>query len=292
MAIAAVAYHRPRTLDAACALGREYGADGAFLAGGTELLPDYQRGRERARHLIALDAVDELLGAREIDGELHIGALTTMAHIARSALVRSFSEALCEAAASVGSPPIRSRATIGGNFCRAVPCADTPSPCIATEARVRVAGPEGAREIPAEQFFTGSRRTALRAGEVLVSVILPVQPVGAASAYQRFTRRRGSALAVASVAVRLATAGGVITSARVAYGAVSATPILSARGESLLVGQAPSDDLFARAGALSLDEALNHADVRRSDSLRRSVLPVLTQRALHDAAERAAGRRA
>lgn len=288
MAIAAVAYHRPTTLAAACALGREHGDDGAFLAGGTELLPDFQRGRERARHLIALDAVEELAGIREMGGELHIGALTTIAHVARSPKVRAWSEALADAAASIGSPPIRSRATIGGNFCRAVPCADTPAPCIAAGARVRLVGPDGEREMPAEAFFVGSRRTALRAGELLVEIILPAQPAGAASHYQRFTRRRGSALAVASVAVRLSLSGRNIATARVVYGAVSSTPLLSARLEAMLVGKAPSDALFAQAAAVSSDEALGAIDVRRSDSLRRSVLPVLTRRALIEAAARAA----
>ena len=290
MAIAAVAYHRPTTLAAACALGREHGADGSFLAGGTELLPDFQRGRERSRHLIALDAVEELAGIHETGGELRIGALATIAQIARLPIVRAWSEALAEAAASIGSPPIRSRATIGGNFCRAVPCADTPAPCIAAGARVRLVGPDGERELPAEAFFVGARRTALRAGELLVEIILPAQPAGAASSYQRFTRRRGSALAVASVAARLTVSHGRIATARVAYGAVSSTPVLSARIEALLVGQAPTDAICAQAAAISVEETLPAADVRRSDSLRRSVLPVLTRRALAEAAARAARR--
>jgi CO/xanthine dehydrogenase FAD-binding subunit len=153
---------------------------------------------------------------------------------------------------------------------------------------VRLVGPDGEREMPAEAFFVGSRRTALRAGEILVAVILPAQPAGAASHYQRFTRRRGSALAVASVAVRLSLSGRNIATARVVYGAVSSTPLLSARLEAMLVGKAPSDALFAQAAAVSSDEALGAIDVRRSDSLRRSVLPVLTRRALIEAAARAA----
>lgn len=288
MSIAVTAYHRPTTLAAACALGRVHGADGAFLAGGTELLPDFQRGRERARHLIALDAVTELCGLREVDGELRIGALATIAHLARSTKVRAWSQALGEAAGAIGSPPIRSRATIGGNFCRAVPCADTPAPCIAAGARVRLVAPDGERELDAEAFFVGSRRTALRAGELLVEVILPAQPAGAASSYQRFTRRRGSALAVAAVAARLSLSRGNIATVRVVYGAVSPTPLLSARIEAMLVGRAPTDAFFAEVATVSVEEALPPGDVRRSDNLRRSVLPVLTRRALIEAAARAA----
>jgi CO/xanthine dehydrogenase FAD-binding subunit len=290
MTIAAVAYHRPTSLASACEMGRVYGADGAFLAGGTELLPDMHRGRETARHLIALDAVTELHGARELNGELRIGALTSIAHIARSPVVRAWHEALAEAAAAIGSPPIRSRATIGGNFCRAVPCADTPAPCIVAGARVRLVGPDGPRDVNAEAFFVGSRRTALLPGEVLVEVILPAQPAGSASSYQRFTRRRGSALAVAAVAARVTLSDGIISGVRVAYGAVSATPILSARIEALLVGKVPTEQLLADAAAVSIDEALAPRNTRRSDSLRRDVLPVLARRALETAITRAGGR--
>ncbi|MEK6687433.1 MAG: FAD binding domain-containing protein, partial [Gemmatimonadota bacterium] len=121
MALPTIAYHRPATLADACALGVQCGADGAFLAGGTELLPDYHRGREGARQLIALAGVEELHGIRVEAGTLWIGALTTVAEVARSTLVREWCPALAEAAGAVGSPPIRSLATIGGNFCRAVP---------------------------------------------------------------------------------------------------------------------------------------------------------------------------
>lgn len=290
MGIAVIAYHRPPTIDSACALAREYGSEGAFLAGGTELIPDYQRGRESARHLIALDGVAELHGIRRDGATLRIGALATIAQVERSADVRGFSAALVEAASAIGSPTIRSRATLGGNFCRAVPCADTPAAAIAAGARVRLVGPDGEREMPAEEFFVGARQTALRLGEMLVEVILPAQPTHAASSYERFSRRRGSSVAVASVAVRLQVTNGSITDVRAVYGAVSATPILSTRLASLLVGKAPSGELFAQVAAVSVEEAMADATTRRSDSLRRDVLPTLTRRALVRAADRANGR--
>lgn len=290
MGIAVTAIHRPATLASAVALGHEYGPVGAFLAGGTELIPDYQRGREAAQHLIALDGVAELHGICRDGDALRIGALVTIAQLSRSPEVRIFSAALVEAASAVGSPTIRSRATIGGNFCRAVPCADTPAPAIAAGARVRLVGPDGERELAAEQFFTGARSTALRRGEVLIEIILPAQPARAKSSYERFSRRRGSSVAVAAVAVRLQLTDGAITDARVVYGAVSAVPILSTRLAPLLIGNPPSEELFATVAAISVEEALPEVSTRRSGSLRRDILPTLTRRALVRAAERAVGR--
>src|SRR5512143_3973094 len=98
MSITAIAYHRPATLVEACALGLELGSEAAFLAGGTELLPDYHRARETASHLIALDRIPELQGIR-VDGDvLRIGALSTVAQVAGSPLVREWFAVLADAA--------------------------------------------------------------------------------------------------------------------------------------------------------------------------------------------------
>lgn len=289
MGILDFSYHRPASLAEACALGERLGADAAFLAGGTELLPDYQRQREAARHLIALDALDELRGIGVENGRLAVGGLTTIAEVAASSVVREWFPALAEAAQAIGSPPIRSRATIGGNFCRAVPCADTPPAAIAGGALVRVIGPAGMREMDAERFFTGPRQTALQPGEVMVAVLVPTQPRHSGASYHRFARRQGSALAVAAVAARVTMEGGKIGEARLALGAVSPVPMLAARAASMLQGETPSADLFALAGALCADEALPISDLRGSAEFRRELVSVLARRALAEAVRRAEG---
>jgi len=289
MTIAATAYHRPDSLAEACALGRHYGSDAAFLAGGTELIPDYQRERETARHLIALDSIRELRGISEERGLLRIGALTTIAEVAASSLVRAWLPALADAARAIGSPQIRSMATIGGNFCRAVPCADTPPAAIAGAARARIVGTLGERELDAESFFTGPRRTALGSGDVLVEIVVPTQPHHSGMSYQRFSRRSGPALAVAAVAARVTLEQGKIRGARIVLGAVAPTPLLVARVAAMMEGEAPSDALFERAGVWCAEDARPITDVRGSADFRRELVSVLTRRALHEAVTRAGG---
>jgi carbon-monoxide dehydrogenase medium subunit len=289
MTIAATAYHRPASLAEACALGRHYGSDAVFLAGGTELIPDYQRDRETARHLIALESIHELRGISEQDGVLRIGALTTVAEVAASALVRARLPALADAALAIGSPQIRNMATIGGNFCRAVPCADTPPAAIVCAARVRVVGVLGTGELDAESFFTGPRKTALGPGDVLVEIIVPAQPHHSGTSYQRFARRSGPALAVAAVAARVTLEQGRITGARIALGAVAPTPLLAARAAAMMEGEAPSDALFERAGTWCAEDARPISDVRGSADFRRELVGVLTRRALREAVTRAGG---
>jgi carbon-monoxide dehydrogenase medium subunit len=280
-------YFRPSTLAEACAVASRLGDEAAFIAGGTELIPDFQRERETARHLISLDHIGELRGIAIKQGALCIGALTTVAAVAASALVRERLVALADAARAIGSAQIRSVATIGGNFCRAVACADTPPAAIVGEARVRLVGPLGSREMSAEQFFVGSRHTVLAPGEVLVDITLPSQPAGSGSSYQRFSRRKGAALAVAAVAARVTLAGGRIDGARLALGAVAPVPLLAVHAAAMLEGERPSRALFAEVAAACADEALPVTDVRGSAEFRRELVNVLARRALDEASARA-----
>ncbi len=280
-------YHRPATLADACALGLRLGADAAFLAGGTELLPDFHRGRESATHLIALDRITELTHIRADADGLYIGALATVGAVAASPEIRAWLPALAEAARALGSPQIRSLATIGGNFCRAVPCADLPPVGIVAEARVRLAGVRGSREVTPEQFFVGPRKTVLEPGEILREIVIPLQPARSGTSYQRFALRRGSALAVASVAARVVLAGETIVEARIALGAVAPVPCLAPRAGALLQGHTLSAERFALAAAAAAAEARPITDIRGTEVFRRDLVEVLTRRALEEAADRA-----
>ena len=284
------AYHRPATLAEASALGEQFGACAAFLAGGTELIPDYQRGRETAAHLIALDGIRELRGIA-VDGDtLRIGALTTVAEIASSPLVARWLPALADAARSIGSPQIRSRATLGGNFCRAVSCADLPPAAIAGGARLRLSSRGGERLLDAQEFFVASRRTVLMHGELLVELLIPTPVASSGTSFQRFAHRRGMALAVASVAAALTLDGDRIGSATIALGAVAPTPVVVHEAPSLLVGELPSDDLFRRVALVCAEAARPISDIRGSADFRRELVAVLARRALDQATSRARGR--
>jgi len=289
MAMPDFTYLRPGNLAEACALASRLGGEAAFIAGGTELIPDFQRERETARQLIALDGIGELRGIATEGALLRIGGLTTVAEVASSALVRGRLVALADAARAIGSAQIRSLATIGGNFCRAVACADTPPAAIVGEARVRIVGTQGTRELLAEEFFLGPRRTVLARGEVLAAILLPAPPPGTGSSYQRFSRRKGAALAVAAVAARVTLAGGTITGARVALGAVSPVPMLVAGAADVLIGARPSTSVFEEAARRCADEALPITDVRGSADFRRELVSVLARRAIAEAVARAGG---
>ncbi|MDE3127962.1 MAG: FAD binding domain-containing protein, partial [Gemmatimonadota bacterium] len=169
----------------------------------------------------------------------------------------------------------------------AVSCADLPPAALVAGARLRIATPGGARDVAAAEFFVGARRTVLGPGELLTDLLLPAPPAGRGTRFERFSLRRGMALAVASVAARLDVERGVISGAAIALGAVAPTPMLVPEAAELLRGGRPSAALFERAAEVCAAASLPIGDVRGSAGHRRRVVRVLVRRALERAAARA-----
>jgi carbon-monoxide dehydrogenase medium subunit len=178
---------------------------------------------------------------------------------------------------------------MGGNFCCAVPCSDTPPICITAGAEVVLAGPQGKRSLPATGFHRGVRETVLGPGEILTEIRLPAQPPHSGASYQRFGLRRGMALAVAAVAARVDLVSGRIDGARIVMSAVAPVPLAAKRAEKELEGKKPDPDVLARAAAIAAEESQPIDDLRGSIQYRRELVQVLTTEALTLAATRAAG---
>lgn len=291
MHIADFVFHRPATLVEASTLARELGEGAWFLAGGTDVVPDLKRRLRAARHLISLAAIEDLKGIRRIGDGIEIGALTTHAEVASSDLVRGVLPALTDAAASIGGHQVRSQATIGGNWCGGVPCADTPPVCIVGRARAVVAGGETDREVDAADFITAPRETVLERGEILRCIRIPAPPANSGTSFQRFTLRKGLALAVASAAVAVELDGHTIASARIALGAVGPRPVVAKSSVAVLEGNEPGEELFAEAAEAAAKDARPITDIRGSEEYRREIVRVLSCRAFAQAVGRARGER-
>ncbi|MDP6418607.1 MAG: FAD binding domain-containing protein [Candidatus Krumholzibacteria bacterium] len=276
-------FHRPGSLEEACKLGEKLQDRARYLAGGTELVPDFRSGRDSAEDLISLKDIPGLDSIQAEEEGLRIGSMATLAQIAHSDDVRQHSPALARAASLMAGEQIRSQATIGGNFCRAVSCADTPPICIVSEAQLQLHSLSGVRTMPAEDFFTGPRQTLLLPGEILHSLFLPNPGKGFGASYQRFTLKQGQALAVAAVAASLLLREGKIARARIALAAVAPTPLLVPDAGRFLEGKPADACHFPKASELAEAAASPICDLRGSEQYRRDLVKILSLRALEEA---------
>jgi CO/xanthine dehydrogenase FAD-binding subunit len=278
-------YLKPGSIEETLRLLKARGPAARVLAGGTDVVSELRDGLIAPDLLIDIKGIAGLDAIAFDDAALVIGPLVTFTDLIESEAVRHEFPVLWEAAKTVGSVGIRNRATMVGNICSAVPCADAAPPLLVYEATVRVAGPDGARSIPIADWFLGPRRTALGLGEIVTSVRVPRPADGHAGAFVKLGRYRGEDLAQASVAI-LALRGDVY---RVAFGAVAPTPVRARRIESLMEGRALDDALIGDATRLVPEETAPITDIRASREYREHMLPIMLERGLRAAAGRLTG---
>ena len=271
---AAFAYHRVDTLPEALDRLAELGGDAKVLAGGQSLVPMMNFRLARPAALVDITRVGELRGMERTGSTLRIGALTTHAEVERAgeALDGGFG-ILRHAAAWVGHMPIRSRGTFGGSIAHADPAAEWCMLAVALDATIEIAGPDGERELAAEDFLLGYYTTALEPGEVITAVRFPAPCRRAA--IEEFARRHGDFAVVAAV-VALPDGG----APRVVIGGVDEVPVRARDAERVLAQGGPSPEAFAEAARAAAAEIDPVSDLHAGADYRRELTEVLVERAL------------
>ncbi len=278
-------YERATSVDGAIAALERLGPDARIIAGGHSLLPMMKLRLANPGHLIDINDLDELAYIRTQGDEIRIGALTRHVDLLKSELLAEWFPVFRDAEQVIADPVVRNRGTIGGSLCQADAAEDLSAVCAAAKATVVIRGTGGERVVGMGEFHVGPYMTAVGAGEMLTEVRLPMRP-GGGSAHEKVERRSGDfAIAAASAAVWVD--GGTIADVGVAMSAVGPTTVELKRAEELLVGRAPSGELFAQAGVMASEDCSPTADGRGPVDYKRHLAGALTQRALRRATARA-----
>jgi CO/xanthine dehydrogenase FAD-binding subunit len=277
------AYAAPETIEEAAKLA----ADGTatMFAGGTDLMPQTKSGAKTfSRALLNLRRVEGMRGAIEEKGEIRIGALTTVTDVLNDELLRSVAPVLCETADKFASGQIRNSATIGGNICNASPAADMIIPLLTLDAEVELVSwvddETNWRLIPLKNFFKGPGQSKLRKNEILKSVKFQTPATDFVAGFVKFGTRPALDISVVSVGIGGRLNAGVLTNARVAFGAVAPIPMRGLETEAVIEGKQIDDTIIKAATAKAAVEVSPIDDVRASAWYRRELIQTLTGRLL------------
>jgi carbon-monoxide dehydrogenase medium subunit len=283
-------YEAPSTVaDALTVIAANPGA--MLLAGGTDLLVQYQAGVRQPTVFVDIKRIPELMRVTVDAATVTIGAATPSADICAHPVLRELFPGLVEAVHLIGSTQIQGRSSLGGNLCNASPAADSTCALIVNRAVAIVAGPTGNREVPVEAFVVAPGRTALAPGEMLVAVRLPRPAARTSDGYLRMIPRSEMDIAVACAGVSVTLgADDVCVAARVAIGAVGPRAVLVPAAAAALIGSTLDSDALTAAAAAARAVASPIDDKRGTVAYRRTVVGVLTKRAASTAATRAKGR--
>jgi aerobic carbon-monoxide dehydrogenase medium subunit len=281
-------YASPKTLAEAISLLQKHGENAKILAGGQSLIPLMKLRLAAPKYLIDINGLRELAYIKEADGHLTIGALTRESEVDSSDLIRRKYPIIADTAAVIADPLVRNMATVGGNLAHADPANDHPATMLALGAEIVATGPKGTRKIPLTDFFTGLFTTALRPDEILTEIRIPIPAARSGGAYLKVERKVGD-FATAAVAAQVTLDGNTVKRVGIGLTNVGQTPIKASRAEKALQGRPADDKNIDEAARIASEEADPTEDLRGSVEYKRSLVRVLTGRALRLAIARAKG---
>jgi CO/xanthine dehydrogenase FAD-binding subunit len=297
---------QPRSLAEAIEAKAEHPA-AVPIAGGTDVMVEINFDARRPEALLDLNRVSELSSWQRGDGQVRLGATVSYTRLINE--LGDLLPGLAMAARTVGSPQIRNRGTVGGNLGAASPAGDCHPVLLAANATVEVASVRGPRLIPAAEFFTGPKRNALAADELITAVLIPIAP--GPQQFAKIGTRNAMVIAVCAFALELrppqaapaaataaATADNPVSDYPVAKGSVGTgigsagpTPLRAQAAEEFLAGVLGEaglwqsadrlpDQVARRFGELVAAATRPIDDVRGTAAYRRHAMSVLARRTL------------
>jgi len=300
-----VSIYRPTSIDEAIQILSLHGTEAGVYAGGTDLLIRLKnRLKQAPSYLVDIKKINDLRYIKEdAQGNVQIGALTKLAEVADSDLLKKKYPMLVEAVGKISSPELRNASTVGGDIlqevwcqylrggyscwrnggyicygaigdnsyyhsamggrlCYAVYPGDIATALIPFDAKVKIAGPFGMKEITVEQLVPGDMMVdgriqshVLRFNEILTEVTIPAPKAGFQTSFEKLRPRGVWDFAMASLALGLQMNGKTIQDARVVFGGISGKPYRERATEEFLKGKTLTDQLATQAVSSALTNA-------------------------------------
>jgi len=284
-------YLEPKSVEEAIDYLKKYGDEAKIKAAGLSLLLLLKQGFFAPKYLVNINGLDSLNYIKlDKDSNLLLGALTTHRAIELSKIIRENYSVLSTMEKDLGSVQVRNRGTLGGCLCHGDPLVDPPAPLIALNAKAKISGPGGTREIPFESFFVDYYETALSHQEILTEIIIPKISSNSGCSYIKHTMRKAmdKPFVGVSVFLELDKNDSICKDVRVIIAAVSPTPIRERSIEKKLIGKKIDDSAIEQSvDKLNLEDIDYTYDIRCPQDYKKWTTPVIVKRAIKLAAKQA-----
>ena len=267
--------------------------EAVVISGGSDVLIKIREGKLAGCSLVSIHGIKELEGIRmEEDGTIVIGPATTFSHITNNDIIQKHIPMLGDAVDMAGGPQLRNIGTIGGNVCNGVTSADSASSLCCLDAVLVLKGPDGVREVPISQWYTGPGRTVRNHDEVLTAIRIKKENYqGYGGQYIKYGKRNAIEIATlgCAVSVKLTEDKKHIQDLRLAYGVAAPTPIRCHTTEESVKGMETGEALAQAVGKGALEEVNPRSSWRASREFRLQLVEELGRRAVKQAVINAGG---
>jgi CO/xanthine dehydrogenase FAD-binding subunit len=257
-----LSYYRPETIDEAVSAfqeAKDAGLKPRFFAGGTELVTMARDNKVDARAFVDLKLIPECKGIA-VEGDVYrVGACATL----NDAVEDGGWQLLVRAGRGVADHTVRNTLTLGGNAAGMLPYREALLPFLVANGSVRIAGPEGNRDVAVREIF--DKRLKLGTGEFLVSLSVPRSTTEAAEFYVRHTKDSRVDYPLVTLCM-LATEG----QTRAAFAGAAAYPVADDQVDAALNDSGSAEERASAAAAV-VDKAIR-SDMRASAEYRRFLL--------------------
>ena len=263
-----LAYVAPTNL-AALALAYEAMPAARLVAGSTDLALDITHGLKSFDRLIDVTAVAELQSIEERDKQLYIGAGVSLSAV--EAFCQKDLPILSDFLASFASRQVRNRATLVGNIANSSPIADIPPLLLVMGAQLILQRGLKQRTMALKDFNLGYKQTALKTGEFIHSVILPLPNEGQGVWIEKVSKRKEDDISATCVAMSLTMDQGTIVQVNIACGGMAAIPKMASVSQSQLLGQTLTPQLIVQVPTWLAQDYQPIDDMRASAAYRQQV---------------------
>lgn len=277
---AAQAYLAPSNL-IDLALAYEAFPEARLVAGSTDLALDITHGLKTMDRLIDVTGVEELRSIKQQGNDIHIGAGVSLSEV--ECFCQKDLPLMSDFLGRFASRQVRNRGTLVGNIANSSPIADTPPLLLVLDAKLVLLQGQNERTIALKEFNLGYKQTALQAGELIHSVILPLPKIGQRVFVEKVSKRAEDDISATCVAMSITQEKGLITQINIACGGMAAIPKMADVTQSHLLGQVLTLELIKKVPVWLAQDYQPIDDMRASANYRQQVTANLIQGFLQEA---------